>query len=268
MTIGDAPIARGAWFRVFPDRARLVRTGRTSTLRVRPGFPMAKHTVKAGEHLARIALDHGYTNYRYIFDLSDNAELKKARSTPHILVPGDQVFIPEPEPKSDDSAATEQRHTYRVKTDTLTLRIVLRGLDDKPVKQQECTLDVDGAPVKVQTDGEGTLERNIPHDASSGRLTADNESIGLEVDAPIVIGGLQPVDTVHGQIARLNNLGYFAGNPDAPPGAPGAPGKKPDPEAELRFRSAVEEFQCDHGLKVDGKCGAATQAKLKEVHGC
>ena len=34
------------------------------------------------------------------------------------------------------------------------------------------------------------------------------------------------------------------------------------------FLSAIEEFQCDHGLVVDGKCGPATQAKLKQVHGC
>jgi peptidoglycan hydrolase-like protein with peptidoglycan-binding domain len=36
----------------------------------------------------------------------------------------------------------------------------------------------------------------------------------------------------------------------------------------MAFRSAVEEFQCDHGLTVDGDCGAQTQAKLLSVHGC
>jgi murein L,D-transpeptidase YcbB/YkuD len=35
-----------------------------------------------------------------------------------------------------------------------------------------------------------------------------------------------------------------------------------------RIRLAVEEFQCDHGLKVDGVGGPDTQNKLKEVHGC
>ena len=37
---------------------------------------------------------------------------------------------------------------------------------------------------------------------------------------------------------------------------------------EKLLASAVEEFQCDHGLTVDGKCGSLTQAKLKKVHGC
>jgi murein L,D-transpeptidase YcbB/YkuD len=39
-------------------------------------------------------------------------------------------------------------------------------------------------------------------------------------------------------------------------------------ENKALFLSAVEEFQCDHGLTVDGKCGPATQARLKQAHGC
>ena len=34
------------------------------------------------------------------------------------------------------------------------------------------------------------------------------------------------------------------------------------------FEMAVEEFQCDQGLKVDGICGPQTQAKLKKLYGC
>jgi peptidoglycan hydrolase-like protein with peptidoglycan-binding domain len=29
----------------------------------------------------------------------------------------------------------------------------------------------------------------------------------------------------------------------------------------------VQEFQCDHQLKVDGVCGPQTQAKLVDAHG-
>jgi N-acetylmuramoyl-L-alanine amidase len=68
------------------------------------------------------------------------------------------------------------------------------------------------------------------------------------------IGELDPVDTFSGQQARLNNLGYFPGSSD----------QDDDPQ----FLSAAEEFQCDHGLTVDGKIGPKTQAKLKQVHGC
>jgi len=35
-----------------------------------------------------------------------------------------------------------------------------------------------------------------------------------------------------------------------------------------RFKSAAEEFQCHHGLNVDGVCDSGRQSKLKQVHGC
>ena len=52
----------------------------------------------------------------------------------------------------------------------------------------------------------------------------------------------------------ISAAGYDAGDPDHPD--------------DDRFESAVEEFQCDSNLTVDGQCGPQTQAKLKDVHGC
>ena len=69
----------------------------------------------------------------------------------------------------------------------------------------------------------------------------------------IKIGDLDPVTEISGQIARLNNLGYFAEDI-----------KSPD---HVTVESAVEEFQCDNNLAVDGVCGPNTQAQLKKVHG-
>ena len=70
---------------------------------------------------------------------------------------------------------------------------------------------------------------------------------------PIQIGHLDPVDTPSGQTARLNNLGYNAGSG-------GEAGR-------VQFEMAVQEFQVDNGLPVDGVCGPQTQAKLQETHG-
>ncbi len=55
----------------------------------------------------------------------------------------------------------------------------------------------------------------------------------------------------------LLNLGYLAG----------PFGGRSDEENRMMFLSAIEEFQCDHGLVVDGKCGPGTQAQLKQIHG-
>lgn len=79
----------------------------------------------------------------------------------------------------------------------------------------------------------------------------------FEVDLPLGVGELDPVDTVSGWTARLHNLGYEPG----PFREPATPGER------RRQRSAVEEFQCDQRLVVDGVMGPGTQAKLKQAHG-
>ena len=55
---------------------------------------------------------------------------------------------------------------------------------------------------------------------------------------------------------RLENLGYEPGSL-SPTG----------PDDAYGFRMAVEEFQCDHGLVVDGVVGPKTLAMLAGVHG-
>ena len=75
----------------------------------------------------------------------------------------------------------------------------------------------------------------------------------VDREIPLRIGHLDPVEERSGQQARLANLGYYRG------------GDEPIDEDE--FLSAVEEFQCEHKLTVDGKCGPLTQAKLVSVHG-
>jgi peptidoglycan hydrolase-like protein with peptidoglycan-binding domain len=70
----------------------------------------------------------------------------------------------------------------------------------------------------------------------------------------LLVGDLDPVEEVSGQLARLQNLGYYAG--------------KIGGGDAMAVRSAIEEFQCDNKLTVDGICGPETQARLIAVHGC
>ena len=162
-------------------------------------------------------------------------------------MPGDILVIPDRQEKQV-SGATEQRHRFRMEGRPLTLRIVLHDPDDNPMADKECILTVEGVTHTLTTDGDGKLEQVIPPTASSGSLRIDEEEISLH------IGHLDPIDEMSGQQGRLNNLGYDAGTAG-------------DTENQ-QFRSAVEEFQCDHNLNVDGICGPNTQTKLKEVYGC
>lgn len=187
-----------------------------------------------------------------MWDDPANAGLRQLRANPNVLLPGDSVFIGDKQDR-DEAADTGKRHTYFTIAPSLKLRIVVKDRFDVPLGGELGTLDVDGDARPVTTAGDGLIERAIAVDAKGGELYI--------VGAALVvgIGRLHPVDHPSGWLARLNNLGYQAGDVGNP-----APGD---------VRSAVEEFQCDFGLPVvglaaDGTLDAATRRALLSAHGC
>lgn len=218
---------------------------------------MARYIVQQGDHISKIAADHGLRLWQTIWDHPDNADLKAKRGNPNVLFPGDELEVPERESRTEE-CATGRRHRFRAKTQGLTLRVKTLDFGSAPVTNADATLWVGGDFEHTKTDGEGMLERALPLNAQEGRLRVQSPAIAGTLDVPLDIGHLDPVDQVTGQIARLNNLGYDAGPVEEPE----------DSAAKQRVCSAVEEFQCDQGLKVDGIVGPNTQKKLKEAHGC
>jgi N-acetylmuramoyl-L-alanine amidase len=212
------------------------------------------HKVSQGEHVARIACDCGFADYHTIWDHPDNASLKAQRKNPNVLFPGDLVHIPDAAPK-EFSRATDNRHKFEVTQPKLMLRLKLEVLYDRPLAGVACTLAVEGDRRNVTTDGEGQIEQRIPPPAERVALILRGGETPF-VNAPLsfLVGNLDPVEEVSGQLARLNNLGYYAG--------------KVEGGDAYALRSAVEEFQCENDLTVDGICGPKTQARLLAVHGC
>jgi len=212
------------------------------------------YTVKQGDHLFGIAEDNGFHDYHILLDHPQNAGLKKLRQNPNILFPGDQVFIPDPQ-LGEESRPTDKKHSFQVNNQKLLLRLVLEDLYEKPIAGAPCDLVVEGNMQKLTTSGRGLIELPIPSDAKNAVLIVNSDQTPFQkVEIAVKVGHLDPVDALSGQKARLNNLGYFAGDVDG--------------QADDDFESAVEEFQCDQNVTVDGKCGPITQAKLKQVHGC
>src|SRR5258706_12719858 len=89
--------------------------------RVRTEMP-TEHVVKQGEHLSQIAKQHGFFDFRLIWDHPKNAKLKALRLNPNVLLPGDLLHIPDKEPKKE-SRPTGARHVFRIPGPTLTLRV-------------------------------------------------------------------------------------------------------------------------------------------------
>lgn len=215
---------------------------------------MAVWTVRQGETLATIASAHGFTDPGVLWNLAENQSLAAAGRTPATLAPGDSLFIPDLKTRQL-SVGPETRRAVTVKTRPVRLRLTLQRLGGKPVAGTPVTLKFGDSTTSLTTDGEGGLEVPLEEGAEAGELVLGGAETALaRVRIPVLVGHLDPVTVITGQEARLNSLGYRAGTA----GDPGA----------LPFRSAVEEFQCDERLVVDGVCGPKTQDRLVKVHGC
>ena len=79
-----------------------------------------------------------------MYDDARNARLRTLRSNPNALVRGEVVFVPDPDPRIEESA-TNRRATYRTIALPTRLRIRLEG---RSVNDYE--LRVAGASIKGQ----------------------------------------------------------------------------------------------------------------------
>lgn len=214
---------------------------------------MAKHKVKQGEHVTRIICAKGFADSAAVWGLSENKSLRNLRKNFNILMPDDELFVPEREDRVEHKPV-DSKYKYVRQTTPLKLRLVVQDAQGVAAAGAPCVISVEGATKKVTAEGDGLAKLDLRPPDENARLKVVTTDGKVELNVPVLIGHLDPVTEVSGQQARLNNLGYRAGDVG-----------KPDTG---EFRSAVEEFQCDNGLNVDGKCGPKTQDKLVKVHGC
>jgi hypothetical protein len=199
--------------------------------------------------MPKIAAEYGFSDYRTIWQLPENAALRDRRPNPNVLAAGDEVFIPDKQDKAV-SAATGAKHSFTLKGKATHLRLVLLDFAGTPLRKTPVRITVDGKTSTVTTDGDGLLDQVVPPGAPSATLTAD--AIGT---IEIQIGNLDPIEQRSGLLARLYNLGYV----------PGADELEVDDEA-LAF--GVELFQADAKLPIDGSDLDSIEAKLKDIYGC
>lgn len=209
------------------------------------------HEVKQGEHLFRIARRYGFRNPDLVWNDPENSTLRDLRRNRNVLFPGDQVFIPDRKERTE-SRATNQVHTFTADNRKLKLVVVIRDCNSDPLPKEQCELVVDDVFAKnvqkLATDEDGRIDTEISEDAEGGEVRVRGQVYFLK------IGSLDPETEESGQRGRLANLGYYFGD-----------GEDIDQD---ELRTAIEEFQADNDLFVDGVCGLKTQEKLKKVHGC
>jgi len=199
--------------------------------------PEKTRIVQRGDCISSIAEEEGFfwqTVWKH------NAQLKARRGNPNVLMPGDEVLIPEKRLQEFDRA-TENRHRFVKKGTPAKLRIILER-DDRPIKNTRYVLSVDGRLSEGTTDDKGFLEVSIPPAASRGRI--EIEDLVYELD----FGGLDPIDEASGIQDRLQNLGFYHGAIDGDIGP--------------RTREAIADFQSWCGLEPTGELDEATRNQL------
>lgn len=214
---------------------------------------MPNYTVAQGDCMASIAKQFGFSDWRTIFDDASNAELKRRRTNPNALLPGDVLFIPETEDRTAN-APVDQWHDFEINTQKTFLRLKLLDGDFNPYAGKKYRLEVEGVIKEGSVGSDGLVEQEIPADADEGRLTVfmtdDTTRGGIVWN--LELGHLNPIEDVTGVQARLKNLGFDPGEID------GALGET--------TVAALRGFQHKHGLAVTGAIDEPTRAKLKQLH--
>lgn len=206
------------------------------------------HSVQQGESTTSLAFENGLF-WKTIWFHPRNNQLRKLRSHPNILYPGDEIFIPAIEPKLVSRATGKTHRFVRVGVpEKLNIRFV--DLDGQPYAGAPFQLTIDGKHTLGKLDGTGWLRVPVPPNARRGRVEIGQS--GELASCDLDLGELDPITELSGVQARLRNLGFLNGTID---------GQMSD-----EFRQAIREFREKTGLPEGEEIDDDFRKKLQETH--
>jgi hypothetical protein len=167
------------------------------------------YIVKPGDYMEKIAKDQGFHDFHVIYDDLNNKAFKALRPNPHILYPGDKVFIPDKQ-EGHEVAQTDKKHTFTLNAHKLQLILRLRH-HGKPFANRKYSLQIGTQTITGTTGADGLIEKDIPTGVALATLIFRGSP---PYTRKLNLGFLHPITTVSGRKMRLNNLGFACGAPD------------------------------------------------------
>jgi hypothetical protein len=201
------------------------------------------YKAKTDDCISSIGFESGFFP-ETLWELPENAELKKKRKSLNVLQEGDSIHIPEVR-KRTSACQTGKAHKFKLKgvPEKLKLRFLEGG---EPRSGIEYTLEVDDKKIEGKTDEDGVIEHWISPSAKKGKFISP-----ILGTYDLSLGGLNPENSETGAKSRLVNLGYIL---------------KVDADG-ADLEEAIKSFQSSNKLEATGKLDEETKAKLLKVHG-
>jgi len=211
------------------------------------------YTVQPGDGMSSIAERHGFFADT-LWNLPQNAALKSARKSAEVLLPGDRVHVPDLRQKQE-SRPVDLVHQFKRKGVPVEIRFSVVEEGGRVFADKSYTLSIGQRRYEGRTDAKGELRHWVSPSSHNGTLTVTLDEPGYpsRLVRELRIGHLQPVESVAGYQARLQNLGYYTGLVSGT-------------ETEAT-RDAIRRFQGAEGLNATGEADQETLDALLARHG-
>lgn len=233
--------------------------------------------------MSSISLEHGHM-WKTLWDDPNNAELKSVRKDPNILHKGDEISILDIRIKnvkvsSDakhsfkrlgvpaklrirfmedkfDAAAAEpdcpEPHSNGINSESESAATTSEPLEQVPCANTPYSIDIDGQLSDGTTDSDGYIDIPLIPNAEKAIIRM-NPGSEKETKLAVKLGHLDPISEVSGVKKRLQNLTFDCGDLSD--------------EINSDLSSAIEAFQEQQGMEINGILTDEVRAKLQTVHG-
>ncbi|MEE9386656.1 MAG: peptidoglycan-binding domain-containing protein [Nannocystaceae bacterium] len=225
--------------------------------------------------MARVVRQYGIRNWRRVFRLEENRGLREQGRQPHLLQPGDNVFVPDRVSKRE-SCDVNRAHEFVVDEPPHDLIVELQGVPASQVGglyKLEAGTDTFNGILRA----DGRIQQAIRYDVEEAKLTIEPNRSGqvfdgvkgrsakrggpgqsspqiVAIQLVLKVGFLSPAAETRGVQERLANLGYYGGELDGDAGG--------------ATKAAIADFRQGTGLPQGEEIDEGLIATLRERHGC
>lgn len=209
---------------------------------------MRAHVVRQGEYLAKLAHEAGMSP-EDIWDDPKNADIRSQRENFDLLCPGDIVYLPDKKPEGLPIQKGETNR-YVARVPRIPIRLVLRS-DGQPLAGEPYFIEGLPEAGEGKTREDGTISFDVPVSVREVHVILYEKNL----DYPVMIGDLDPVEENSGVRMRLAHLGHYGWYPAY------------DQLTAEDDRMAICSFQAAHGLDVTGVVDDTMRKVLRDEHG-